>query len=118
MIKTTAHNAACLAFHRGGVKAAVTVLILEASFVGKRSRTEVDSQLEPINFLPLVHFSVSNSVNLDFHCCLLCLVSHLSVFFLGFFGLFVLVIRLRQHLGQTLGDPVHDPGAGGTAQTL
>lgn len=76
------------------------------------SRTEVDSQHKPINFLPLVHFSVSNFVNLDFHCCFLCLLSHLSVFFLGFFGLFVLVIRLRQHLRQTLGDPLHDPGAG------
>lgn len=58
-----------------------------------------------------MHFSVSNSVNLDFHCGLLCLVSYLCVFFLGFFGLFVLVIGLRQHLGQTLSDPLHDPGA-------
>lgn len=37
MTKTTAHNAACLAFHRGGVKAAVTMFILEASFTDWRA---------------------------------------------------------------------------------
>lgn len=31
MTKTAAHNAACPAFHQGGVKAAVTMFILEAS---------------------------------------------------------------------------------------